>query len=340
MEARATTGVVAVHGGAWDIPAELWEASVTGVKVAAVRGYTVVEGGGSAVDAVVAAVTSLEDDPVFDAGCGSVLTSSGTVEGCALIMEGSKLRTGAVAAVTNLQNPITVARRVMNNTPHVMLAGAGADRFAASEGITQCRVEDLITEEARRQLESYRKYRTAVSALFNGELESNGAQNSRGRPQQECQPEQHHDTVGCVVVDHRRHVACGTSTGGITNQLPGRVGDSPMAGCGGYADDDTGGVSTTGHGESIIKACLAHRIVCSLRAGSSPEEAGTEALDFMWTRVGGHGGAVIVNNMGDVAAPFTTTRMPWAFIKGGALHWGMHPGDHFVEALPSASTSV
>ncbi|KAA0201463.1 hypothetical protein HAZT_HAZT007458 [Hyalella azteca] len=211
--------VVAVHGGAWDIPEPLWEASLTGVKLAALRAFEVMDAGGSAVDAVEAAVVLMEEDPVFDAvyipfykpGRGSVLTSAGTVEGCALIMSGSDLSTGAVACVSNLLNPVSLARRVMTKTPHALLSGqlvyiqasAGADAFARSEGVQQLPVEELITEEARRQLALYQ------------------------------------------------------------HPMPTQVG------CGGYADDAAGAVSTTGHGESLMKACLAHRVTQSLRHGEA-----------------------------------------------------------------------
>ncbi|XP_018010876.1 isoaspartyl peptidase/L-asparaginase [Hyalella azteca] len=341
--------VVAVHGGAWDIPEPLWEASLTGVKLAALRAFEVMDAGGSAVDAVEAAVVLMEEDPVFDAGRGSVLTSAGTVEGCALIMSGSDLSTGAVACVSNLLNPVSLARRVMTKTPHALLSGAGADAFARSEGVQQLPVEELITEEARRQLALYRKYRTTVTSLFNtesGTVSANG--DITGQPQQVAQqdkqlasPQQGHDTVGCVALDADGHVACATSTGGITNQLPGRVGDSPLVGCGGYADDAAGAVSTTGHGESLMKACLAHRVTQSLRHGLSAAAAGREALTYMLTRVGGRGGCVVVSSSGDVATPYTTARMPWAYVRDRALHWGgLVPCQHFTEALSHVSPSL
>lgn len=314
--------VVAVHGGAWDIPEQLWTDSIQGVKAAALAAHKKLLFGGNAVDAVEAAVVLMEEDPVFDAGLGSVLTSEGGVEVSALIMEGARLEAGAVAAASCLLTPVMLARRIMEDTPYSLLAGEGANKFAESIGMKRHSLEELVTDEARRQLGEYTKYRTAVNTLFNKPERGGTMPNFGG-----------HDTVGCVALDAAGLVACATSTGGITGQLPGRVGDTPLVGCGGYADNEAGAVSTTGHGESIIRVGLAHCIVNSLAGGVSAHAAGEAALARMLERVGGRGGCVVVRQNGDVAAPFTTARMPWAYVKEGLLHWGMNPGDHQLQTV-------
>ncbi|XP_078469292.1 isoaspartyl peptidase/L-asparaginase-like isoform X5 [Lampetra planeri] len=252
--------VVVVHGGAWAIPDDLAEASMAGVKGAAVRAHELLSrGGGSALDAVEVAVKALEDDAAFDAGLrcrhspslalchGSVLTEAGEVEMDALMMDGRTLRLGSVSCVQGVANPVSLARAVMEKTEHAMLTAAGAARFAEALGVARVPQRELVTEAARSEWERYRRYRHAVRALFSSERV--------------------HDTVGAVALDARGDVACATSTGGITNKMPGRVGDSPIVGCGGYADNAVGAVSTTGHGESIMKVTLARLILFHMEAG-------------------------------------------------------------------------
>ncbi|CAC5357271.1 ASRGL1 [Mytilus coruscus] len=306
---------IAIHGGAWAIPDNLAEASVEGVKVAAQIGYKILQKGGSAVDAVEAAVRSLEDDPAFDAGTGSVLNTDGEVEMDAVLMDGKDLKCGSVACIQNIKNPISVARLVMDKTDHVLLVGNGANKFAEQMGVESVETKQLVTEEAIREWEQYVKFKVTVNTLFK-------QRNPIG-----------HDTVGAVAIDTSGNVAFGTSTGGITAKMPGRVGDSPIIGSGGYADNNSGAVSTTGHGESILKVCLAKNITTLLEQGKSVQEAAEESLSAMATRVQGSGGVVVVDKHGNVGKHFTTERMAWSWIKDNQLNYGLNPSEHFTEIM-------
>ncbi|KAL8572559.1 hypothetical protein ACOMHN_040463 [Nucella lapillus] len=308
--------VVVIHGGAWAIPGCLAEASVAGVMRAARAAHALLVQGQSAVDAVVTAVTSLEDDPAFDAGTGSVLNAAGEVEMDAVVMEGASLKAGGVACVSNIHNPVQLARLVMDKTDHALLVGKGANQFAEQMGVPTVATETLVTESARAEWKSYTQYRETINDLFS----------NRGGPSG-C------DTVGAVALDVTGNVAFATSTGGITAKRPGRVGDSPIVGAGGYADSQVGAVSSTGHGEAIIRTCLAHRIITYMETGQSPDAASQRALDHMTRRVQGSGGVVVVSAKGEVGVNFSTQRMAWAFIKEGRLHFGLDAGQHDVELL-------
>lgn len=310
--------VVIVHGGAWAVPEILWDKSVAGVKTAALHGYQVLKDGGSVVDVAEAAVISLEDNPVFDAGTGSVLTFDEQVEMDAIIMNGATMQAGAVAAIRNIPNPVKVARLIMEKTPHVMLAGEGANKFASQYGINEVDKDLLITPYAKEELAEYKKYTNTVYCLFNKIDHANPVG---------------HDTVGCAVVDQKGHTACATSTGGITAKMPGRVGDSPIIGAGGYADDEVGAVSTTGCGEAIMKACLARHIALVMETGQDVVTAIKTGLNHMESRINGFGGAIAVSSKGDVGMQFSTPRMPWAYVQQGKLHYGIHPGQHIIEDL-------
>ncbi|KAM7173865.1 isoaspartyl peptidase/L-asparaginase-like isoform 2-T3 [Macrochelys suwanniensis] len=236
-----TKPVLVVHGGAWAVPDEFTERSILGVKNAVKSGFAVLEMGGSSMKAVEMAVQALEDDTVFDAGHGAVLNADGYVELDAIIMNGKTLAAGAVSCIRNISNPVTFACSVLEKTPYVMLTGLGANQFAEKLGIPQVPAEELVTDHAKAEWEQYRKYKQTVKSLFNTELV--------------------HDTVGAVAIDCEGNMACATSTGGITNKMVGRVGDTPVIGSGGYADNLVGAVSATGHGESIMKVTLARLIL-------------------------------------------------------------------------------
>lgn len=296
---------VIVHGGAYAIPDSIVDASVKGCTRAATEAHKLLKEGRSALDAVEAAVRVLEDDPAFDAGHGSVLNAIGEIEMDAIIMEGRDLKFGAVAGVKSVANPVTLARLVMEKTDHVMLIGEGADKFAREMGIPEVSKEELVSEIARKEWESHSKFSTVVRDCFyttgNAAATVNGAH---------CG----HDTVGAVALDLSGNVACATSTGGITMKRVGRVGDVPLVGCGGYCDSEVGGASCTGHGESIARVTLARRAVELLRAGVEPQAAVDSALEYMWKRVGGHGGIILVDKEGRIAKGFTTERMAWACV--------------------------
>jgi len=317
---------VIVHGGAWAIPDHLHAASRQGAAAAARAAYKVMSQGGSALDGVEAAVVELENCPVFDAGIGSVLNEDGEVEMDACIMDGKALRAGGVAAVKNIQNPVSLARKVMEETDHCLLVGQGANKFAARCGIPTVPTEVLVTPEAMEQHRSISEYKPGVDDLFRRQAA--------------------HDTVGAVAMDSCGNLAAATSTGGITAKMAGRVGDSPLIGAGCYADNTLGGVSTTGHGESIIKVLLAHRVSLAMGNDSSAARAAYMELQNMYERVGGCGGAIAINSEGIPGMWHTTEWMPWAVARpsmpsgrvtvtefcedignGGEVMWGMGHSD-------------
>lgn len=293
------TPAIIVHGGAWAVPDRLVEANVRGVEEAARLGWEALSSGGLALDAVERAVNSMEDDPVFDAGVGSVLNEEGDVEMDAVIMEGRTLGAGAVAGVRTVKNPVSLARRVMEETEHVMIIGEGASRLARGWGFEIVSKEQLVTEEAVGEWEEYRRYSRAVSDLYNRE------------------------TVGAVAIDANGDIAAATSTGGITGKKAGRVGDVPIVGSGAYADNGVGGASSTGHGESIMKVILARLVLSHVEDGCAVGEAARRGLEYMRERVGGQGGIIVISPEGEVGCHFTTKRMPWALISGGKLESGI-----------------
>ncbi|KAM7385076.1 hypothetical protein PAMP_001174 [Pampus punctatissimus] len=303
--------VVVVHGGAGHIPEERAETSTSGVCSAARAGYAVLRGGGSSMDAVVEAVTQLENNPSFNAGCGSVLNVKGEVEMDAIVMEGKTLASGAVCAVRNIANPIQLARLVMDRTSHVCLTAKGANQFARVMGVPEVPQESLITEYSRMRWKK------------NLGPDANPVECQMGKM----------GTVGAVAVDREGNVACATSTGGILNKMEGRVGDTPCIGCGGYADNHVGAVSTTGHGEAIMKVTLARHILFHMEQGQSAEAASDLGLAYMKSRVGGLGGVVTVDPQGHWAARFSSQQMSWAAAQGDTLHYGLYTGEHCTQCI-------
>jgi beta-aspartyl-peptidase (threonine type) len=264
---------IIVHGGAGPIKDDSLSARRDGCKAAAMAGWQVLQEGGSALDAVEAAVVALEDNPLFNAGTGSTLNSLGKVEMDAAIMEGATLRAGAVAAVSGVKNPIKLARRILEDGRHVMLAGDGATLFAREIGFPECPPESLVVERERKRWESS------------------------------------HGTVGCVAADSNGIFAVATSTGGIFNKLPGRVGDSPLIGCGTYASD-CGAVSCTGHGEAIIRVVLAKATVDLLTGGLDSQSAAKQAINLLATKTRSTGGLILVDRQGKIGYARNTTHMP------------------------------
>jgi beta-aspartyl-peptidase (threonine type) len=287
---------VIVHGGAWDIPDDLVEGHIKGCDRAALQGHEILARGGSALDAVEEAVVVMEEDPMFDAGRGSVLNQIGQVEMDAIIMDGETLRSGAVAALRHIRNPVRVARRLMDKTEFSMVAGDGALKFALANGFEECSEDDLLVG---RELEDYHEFlRTGVLRTeehFEGERS---------------------DTVGACAIDKNGHVACATSTGGIPRKIAGRVGDSPLIGSGAYADDRTGAASATGWGEKIMAAVLSKSSLDLLAKTRDPNAACREAIDIMKMRVSGHGGLIMVDSHGRLGYHFNTPRMAYAYVDG------------------------
>jgi beta-aspartyl-peptidase (threonine type) len=265
---------IIVHGGAGAIKDDSLPARLDGCKEAALAGWKILERGGSALDAAEAAVVVLEDNPLFNAGTGSALNSLGKVEMDAAIMDGQSLRAGSVAAVSGVKNPIKLSRRIMEDARHVMLAGEGALLFARENGFPECEPESLIVDSARKRWETK------------------------------------HGTVGCVAFDAEGRLAVATSTGGIFNKLPGRVGDSPLIGCGTYANE-YGAASCTGEGEAIIRLVLAKRAVGFLHEGSEARSAARMAVDYLDDqRIAGTGGIILIDRSGKIGYARNTTHMP------------------------------
>jgi L-asparaginase / beta-aspartyl-peptidase len=266
---------IIVHGGAGPIKDDSLPARLEGCRAAALAGWKILDQAGSAADAAEAAVVVLEDNPLFNAGTGSTLTCRGTVEMDAAIMEGQWLRAGSVAAVSGVKNPIKLARRIMDDGRHVLLAGEGALMFAREIGFPECAPETLIVDREKKRWESK------------------------------------HGTVGCVAFDSSGKLAVATSTGGIFDKLPGRVGDSALVGCGTYASP-FGAVSCTGHGEAIIRVVMARDAVQLLQDGIEPAER--MAIENLEELTGSTGGLILIDRHGKIGYARNTTHMPLCWI--------------------------
>jgi L-asparaginase / beta-aspartyl-peptidase len=292
--------ILLIHGGAWDIPPDLLEAHEQGVFDALQDGWRVLEHAGSALDAVQTAVTSLENDPAFDAGRGSFLTRDGRVQLDALIMDGATLRAGGVACVERIRNPIQAARLVLDKSPHVYFVGPGAEDFAQSQGMTLIDNSELVLDRERRRLADAqaREQAGAPDRTFSGHPEDSPREDS-------------HDTVGAVALDSQGRIAAATSTGGTLNKDPGRVGDSSLIGCGCYADNASAAVSLTGWGEPIMKLVLGKWATDRVLAGRSPEQVAPEAMAYLLRRAGGHGGIILLAPDGRFGLAHNTPRMAW-----------------------------
>ncbi len=271
-----------------------------GIANALAAGYSLLEQGATAVDAVEAAVAVMEDDETFDAGRGSFLTQDGRVQMDALLMDGSNLRTGGVACVERLRNPIRAARLVLDKSPHVYFVGTGAERFARQHGMLLCENMDLVVRREQERL--YKAQAAELAGLpdetFSGNLEA-------------AIKLQSHDTVGAVALDQYGNISAGTSTGGTLNKAPGRVGDSSLIGCGCYADNLSAAVSLTGWGEPIMKLVLGKWAVDRVAAGATPAEAAQAAIDYLFGRLGGYGGIILLGPDGQVGLAHNTPRMAW-----------------------------
>jgi L-asparaginase / beta-aspartyl-peptidase len=285
-----------VHGGAWDIPLDLHDDHKKGCLRALELGQELLESGVNAIDAVEAAVVSMEEDCVFDAGCGSFLNEKGKVEMDAIIMDGRTLAFGAVAAIGNVRHPIKVARSVKDSTKHCMLVGEGATQFAKEMGFEMLEDHCLVSE---RELARWKDIQR-IKGFHQRDAFSGGEPAPMG-------------TVGAVAIDEVGDIAVATSTGGTPNKMSGRVGDSPLVGCGTYADNSSAGVSATGYGEALMKICVARRVCQSIEAGKSARSAANEAIAYLEKRVGGHGGVILIDRKGEISYAHNTPRMAVAF---------------------------
>ncbi|MBI4509836.1 MAG: isoaspartyl peptidase/L-asparaginase [Deltaproteobacteria bacterium] len=282
---------IIIHGGAGEVADERVSAATAGAADAVRAGLAVLTRNGSAMDAVQAAVGALEDNPEFNAGVGSVLTRDGAVEMDAAIMDGRTLRIGGVGAVENLRRPIDLARLILEDGEHVLLVGSAAWEFALERGISPVPASELVTERSRAAWEKERSQRLlGITARPSGG-----------------------GTVGACAIDRHGHVASATSTGGITFKRRGRVGDTPLCGCGTYADDLRGAASATGHGESIVRVNMTRALVERLGAGMPAHEAAWATVDELGSRVEGHGGIICVDARGQVGYAHNTHRMTYGF---------------------------
>ncbi|HUS67292.1 MAG TPA: isoaspartyl peptidase/L-asparaginase family protein [Kofleriaceae bacterium] len=273
------TPAIVVHGGAGDLDPGMGDAARAGCRLAVEAGLEVLATGGTAMDAVVAAVRVLEEDPTFNAGVGAALTREGTIECDAAIMDGTTRTIGAVAAMKDAGEAILVARAVLDDGEHVLLCGEGAWAFAREKGFVPR--SDLMTEKSRRRWEAARQKRASASG----------------------------GTVGACAIDASGHVAAATSTGGVTYKRVGRIGDTPLAGCGTYADDEGGAASATGIGEAIIRVTMTRVCVDAMRGGATASRAAWAAVDELARVTGGQAGIIACDARGRLGAALSTSTM-------------------------------
>ena len=298
-----TTYSLAIHGGAGTVlksamTPEREAAYHAGLAQALAAGEAVLEAGGSALDAVVAAVSALENDPLFNAGRGAVFTSAGALEMDAALMEGRERRAGAVAGICGPKNPILAARAVMEETDHVLLIGPNALEVARRAGVPFADDQYFFTQSRWDTLQRTLEMRAT------GELDDD--------------PARRHGTVGAVARDIHGNLAAGTSTGGMTAKAPGRIGDTPIIGAGTFADNETCAVSCTGHGEIFIRWTAGAEIAARMRhAGQSLAEAANHVVMEDLARHDGSGGVIAVDGAGNLALPFNCEGMYRASLRKG-----------------------
>ena len=304
--------VLVIHGGAWAIPGGELEPHRAGVEKGLAAGYALLESGGSALDAVELAVTHFENDPAFNAGTGSVLTTEGRVQMDALIMDGARMLAGGVACVERLKNPIHAARLVLEKSRHVYFVGRGAEEFAHKNGMPLVDNTELVTDRERARLREAQQREQAglPDSSFTGE-EPPQLRDPRMARLQSLPGSQGHDTVGAVALDAEGRLATATSTGGTLNKQPGRVGDSSLIGCGAYADNRSAAVSLTGWGEPIMKLVLAKWASDRVEAGNAPQDAAQAAIAYLAKRLDGYGGIILVGPDGRWGIAHNTPHMAW-----------------------------
>ena len=300
MKKEAKNFALAIHGGAGTIERskitpDLERAYRDGLERSLRVGFDILEKAGSSLDAVEAAVRVLEDDPHFNAGKGAVFTDAGTNELDAAIMDGKTLRAGAVASVKHIKNPISLARMVMEKSPHVMMDCAGAEAFAKQNGVELVDQKYFYTEERWQALQRA-KDAAKKAAGGSGKMFIISDQDQHG-------------TVGAVALDQAGNIAAATSTGGTTNKKAGRIGDSPIIGAGTYANNTTCAVSATGDGEYFIRSVVAHDVSALMEYRAMPlAQAAQEVLDKV-AKLGGTGGLIAIDRKGNITQPFNTSGM-------------------------------
>lgn len=302
MPSNDASYALAVHGGAGVIQRshmtpELERAYRAGLEEALAAGRDVLAAGGASMDAVVAAVSAFEDDPLFNAGRGAAFTADGRNELDAAVMDGATLQAGAVTLVTTVKNPVRLARLVMEKTRHVLLAGEGAEALARKHGLATVEPSYFFTERRWQALQRMKAAEQALEEAAISEAEKHG-------------------TVGAVALDRQGNLAAATSTGGFTNKLGGRVGDSPLIGAGTYANNATAAVSCTGEGEYFIRTLAAHSVSASMElAGWGLEQSAEHVIRVRLAQVGGSGGMIALDRHGNVAMPFSTPGMYRGYVR-------------------------
>ncbi|MET0466746.1 MAG: isoaspartyl peptidase/L-asparaginase [Chitinophagaceae bacterium] len=313
--------VLVIHGGAGTIlksqmTPEKEKAYNEGLSAALAKGQAVLEKGGTALDAVEATVRVLEDNPLFNSGKGAVFTSEGKNELDAAIMDGKTLVAGSVAGVTTIRNPITAARAVMEKSPHVMMAGAGAEKFAAQQGLEIVDPSYFFTEERWKGLQRAKQLDSLEQLKKTDSLSKKNAALLK-------QPENRdykYGTVGAVALDKHGNLAAATSTGGMTNKKYGRIGDAPIIGAGTYANNKTVAISGTGWGEYFIRLVMAKTISDMMEYGKfGLKQASDEMIMKQLPGLGGDGGLIAVDKNGNVAMPFCTEGMYRGYVKEGGV---------------------
>ncbi len=310
--------VLVIHGGAGtilksQITPEREKAYTTGLNTALQIGHDILKNGGTALDAVEACVRSLEDNPLFNAGKGAVFTNEGKNELDAAIMNGATLAAGSVAGVTTIKNPITLARAVMEKSPHVMMTGKGAEKFALQQGLEIVDPSYFYTEERWKGLQRAK----ALDSLQ--QLKDSTAKKTAASDLSDEEKKFNYGTVGAVALDRHGNLAAATSTGGMTNKKYGRVGDAPIIGAGTYANNATVAISGTGWGEYFIRLVMAKTISDMMEFGKwKLKDAAHEMLMKRLPALGGDGGLIAVDKDGNIAMPFCTEGMYRGFIKNNA----------------------
>lgn len=302
--------VLAIHGGAGvinrkNMTPEMEQESTEGLQAALNAGFAVYRAGGSSLDIVEAAVRSLEDCPVFNSGHGSVFTSEGKIEMDAAIMDGKTRKAGAIANVTNIRNPISAARAVMEKTAHVLLVGEGAEQFAAEAGLEIVDPSYFWTEQKWVTFERILQEEDAKRTGIVKEKDAEAAGHT-----QSMADLKKFGTVGAVALDVNGSVAAATSTGGTMNKKKGRVGDSPLIGAGTYADNETCAISCTGHGEYFIRFASAYDVCALMKYKQLPlSEAASYVVHDVLMTAGGRGGLISLDAKGNCALPFNSEGM-------------------------------
>ncbi len=289
---------ILVHGGAGFIPLEQRAHAHAGCQVAASRGWSQLQEGDSALDVVMEAVRMMEDNPEYNAGTGSCPTLEGKIEMDAGIMDGYALQVGAVAGLELLKNPILVARKILES-PHVFLIGKGAQQFAQEQGFSLCTQADLLTEGQYQKWLRTHEQSGPLHATLDAFTDTSADSGKK------------HGTVGAVAIDKYGHLAAATSTGGMLNKHPGRVGDSPLVGCGFYADQYAA-VSCTGQGEDFVRLLIAQRAAAYIAQGLDAQQAADKVIAYLSENATGGGGVIVVDHNGNIGSAWNTEHMSYA----------------------------